>query len=146
MTRSTAAPADDAGAVQPMAPSEVGVEVQRDPERIARLMGERLDRAETLDALFAVTSGTTSDDLIGKVFEVLAVEWDAYESDGGLVPLAIVSAVDKSTGEKAEWATTAAMLTRFIRRAEVLGLLPFTARIEGKRTRSGQTALNFVKP
>lgn len=132
--------------LQPMAPSEVGLTTVRDPERIARLMGERIDRAKTLDQLFAVTAGTTSDDLIGRTYEILSVEWDAYEADQGLVPLALVSAIDYSNGEQAEWATTASMLTRFIRRAEVLNLLPFTARIEGRRTRSGQTALNFVRP
>ena len=146
MTKPTETPAADTGDLQPMAASEVGVTVQRDPERIARLMAERMDRAETLDEMFAVTAGSTSDDLIGKTFELLAVEWDAYEADQGVIPLAIVTAIDKSTGDKVEWATTAGMLTRFLRRAEVTGNIPFTARVEGRKTRSGQTALNFVKP
>lgn len=136
-------PAED---VQPMAASEVGVTMVRDPARIAELMGGRLDRAETLDAMFDALEGQTSDQLVGRTFEVLSVEWDGYESDTGLIPLAIVTAVDKADGKPTEFATTGGMLTRFIRNAEVRGFLPFTARIVEKTTRSGQKALNFARP
>lgn len=146
MANKPIATSDEPGDVSPMSMSEVQVSVKRDPEKIARMMGERLDAAETLDDLFNATSGNTSDELIGKTIEVLGVEWDAYEADSGVIPLAIVTARNVATNEPMEFASTAAMLTRFIRAAEVKGWIPFTARIEGKKTRSGQTALNFVRP
>lgn len=146
MTKEVTADVVAAEEIEPMAMSEIGITVQRDPTRIAALMAGRYEHADTLDAMFAVTEGNTSARLVGKTFEILSVEWDAFESDTGLIPLAIVDSVDKATGKREEWATTGGMLTRFIRAAEVKGFLPFTARIEEKLTRSGQKALNFVRP
>ena len=61
------------------------------------------------------------------------------------IPLAICQAVDLTTGEETEFATTAGVLTMFIRRAELIGAIPFDAKIVGKKTANGQTALNFER-
>ena len=66
-------------------------------------------------------------------------------SPTGVVPLAICQAVDLTTGEETEFATTGGVLTMFIRRAELIGAIPFDAKIVGKKTASGQTALNFER-
>lgn len=119
---------------------------ERDPELVTRKMGDRILAAESLDALFDALEGNNSQRLIGKTVEITAVDWDEYETESGPIPLAACTAIDCSTGEEMEFATTAQMLTRFIFKAETLGAMPFKVRIEGKKTRSGQTALNFVRP
>lgn len=110
----------------------------------ARLVG-RMVKAESLDELFAVMEGTLSRDLIGQAVDVRSVSWQPYESDRGVIPLAVVEAVKIETGELVEFATTSDALVYFLRRAEVIGALPFAARITARKTKSGQTALNFTK-
>lgn len=120
--------------------------LEQDPLAVTARFAERFARAETLEDLFNVLEGNTSKDLIGHTLEVQAVSWVPFESDRGVIPNAICTAVDTATGELFEFATTSSVLTMFIRRAELVGALPFTARIAGKKTRSGQTALNFERP
>lgn len=119
---------------------------ERDPEAVTRRMVDRMFKTKNIDEMFDALSGTSSDELVGKTIEVKSVEWDVYESDKGPIPLAVVGAVDQTDGELFEFVTTSPMLTSFIRQAEVLSLIPFKARIEGKKTRSGREALNFVRP
>lgn len=119
--------------------------VEQDPAAVADRFTRRFLQAETLEDLFGVLDGNTSKDLVGKVLEVQAVEWVPFESDHGVIPNAICTATDTETGEVIEFATTSMMLTMFIRRAELLGALPFTARITSKKTRNGQNALNFER-
>lgn len=135
----------------------VGTDViQYDPELFPQLLSqdtaavtarfaERFLKAESLDDLFNVLQGNSSQDMVGRRVRILGVSWAPYESDRGVIPLAIADAVDIDTGETVEFATTSAMLTMFIRKAELIGELPFEARITAKKTRSGQTALNFER-
>lgn len=106
---------------------------------------QRFTRAETIDDLFDVLEGNTSKTLVGTKLRLESVQWAPYESDRGVIPNAICKAVNLSTGEEFEFATTSGVLTMFIRRAELIGAIPFEARIAGKKTSNGQTALNFER-
>jgi len=117
--------------------------IDQDPRAVQARFAARFAKAETIEDLFGVLKGTSSQDLVGRTVEIISVEWAPYESDDGIIPLAVCNAVDVATGEVQEFATTAASLTVFIRRAEVIGAMPFRARITEKLTRSGQKALNF---
>lgn len=116
-----------------------------DADNVRARFAERFMRAETIDDLFDVLSGNTSKDLAGRKMRVLSVAWAPYESDRGVIPLAICNAADLKTGDVFEFATTSEVLTMFIRRAELIGELPFEAQIAKKLTRNGQTALNFER-
>lgn len=117
----------------------------RDPEAVTRRMAGRMLGAASLDALYDATKGVTSDELDGRAIEVESVEWQQYESDRGPIPQAVVAAVDLSTGEAFEFVTTATMLVTFLYQAQKLDALPFRARIAGKKTKGGNTALNFER-
>jgi len=122
------------------------VNVQKaDPEAATRRMSERMLGAETLDALYDSTKGTTSDELAGKSIEVRGVFWQSYESDRGEIPQAVVDAVDLMTGDVFEFVTTATMLVTFLYKAQQLGAIPFKTRIASKKTKSGRDALNFER-
>lgn len=115
------------------------------PETTLARMGARYDKADTLDDLFDALEGSTSKMLVGRKFNFLRVSWQPYESDKGVIPQAVCEVVDLDSGEDDEFVTTAYMLVRFLRRAQVIGALPFAARIVAKRTKRGQTALNFER-
>jgi len=115
------------------------------PEAILQRMGERYNSAETIDDLFAALEGKSSDAMVGRKFRFLGVSWSPYQADSGIIPLATCDVIDLDTGEQTEFVTTAYMLVRFIRRAIQIGAMPFEARIVGKKTNSGQTALNFER-
>ena len=117
----------------------------RDPEAVTRRMADRMMAADSLDALYDSTKGVTSDELDGKAIEVTSVEWQQYESDRGPIPQAVVQAIDLITGEVFEFVTTATMLVAFLYKAQQLQALPFRARIAGKKTKGGNTALNFER-
>ena len=119
--------------------------VEQDPDEVRLRFAARFMRSETIDDLFNVLQGNTSDKMVGRTIEVREVAWSPYESDRGIIPLAVCQAVDVSTGEILEFATTSDMLTMFIRRAELVKALPFDAKIASKRTRNGQNALNFER-
>jgi hypothetical protein len=119
--------------------------LDQDPAEVSKRFARRFQQAESLDDLFNVLEGNTSKDLVGHTVEITGVAWAPYESDRGIIPLAVCEAVDQHSGEVIEFATTSEMLTLFIRRAEIIGAIPFTARVAGKKTRSGQTALNFER-
>jgi len=120
-----------------------------DPEAVAQRMAKRVQSADTLDDLFDSLTGKSSDQLVGKRYEFREVAWQPYEAtrDGEtkVIPLALCEVVDLDTGEADEFVTTAFMLTQFLRRAQVIGALPFRAKIVEKTTRSGQSALNFER-
>lgn len=120
--------------------------LNQDPEEVRKRFAARFMKAESLEDLFRVLEGNVSRDLVGRTLEVRGVSWAPYESDRGVIPLAVCEAVDISTGESVEFATTSEALTMFVRRAQLLEQLPFRARIAEKLTRSGQTALNFERP
>ncbi len=118
---------------------------EQDPEEVQARFARRFQQAQSLEDLFSVLEGTSSQDLVGHVLEIRGVQWAPYGSDRGTIPLAICDAVNLGTGEAIEFATTSGMLTVFIRQAELIGALPFKARISEKLTRSGQKALNFER-
>lgn len=118
---------------------------ERDPAAMEARMARRFEHAGTIDDLFGALEGRTSQDMVGRVLEIRAVEWWPYQSDRGTIPMAVCDAVDVQTGEVVEFPTTSMALTAFIKRAEVIGALPFTARVVKRQTRSGQTALNFER-
>jgi len=119
--------------------------LDQDPAAVRQRFAKRFMEANTIDALFDVLNGQTSKDMVGRRVQILRVAWAPFESERGVIPLAICDAADVETGEALEFVTTSEALTMFIRRAELIGELPFNARIAEKRTRSGQTALNFER-
>lgn len=119
--------------------------LDQDPQAVTARFAQRFLQAESLEDLFNVLEGNSSKNMVGRKLEIQAVAWAPYESDRGVIPNAICTAADLETGEVVEFATTSQVLTMFIRRAEMVGALPFQARIAGKKTRSGQTALNFER-
>jgi hypothetical protein len=119
--------------------------IEANPEAVRDRLKARFRSAESVDELFDALSGQTSDAMIGRRFEFLGVEWQPYESDSGVIPLATCDVVDLDTGKPTEFVTTATMLVEFLRRVELLGAFPFKARIAGKKTRNNQTALNFER-
>lgn len=120
--------------------------LDQDPLAVQERFAKRFAAAENMDDLFNVLTGNLSKDLVGRKVEIRQVAWAPFESDRGVIPLAICQAFDLDGGHELEFATTASSLTMFIRRAEVLKSLPFQVRIAAKKTRSGQTALNFERP
>ena len=119
--------------------------INQDPREVAARFAKRFMAAETIDDLFNVLDGNTSQSLVGRRVQIRAVAWAPYQSDAGIIPLAVCDAADVETGEALEFATTSQALTMFVRRAELIGALPFNARITETKTRSGQTALNFER-
>lgn len=117
-----------------------------DPTDVRERMARRFLAAETVDDLFDVMAGSTTKDMVGRKIRVLEVAWAPYESDRGIIPLAVCQAADLDTGEALEFATTSDYCTMFIRRAELIGSLPVDVKITSRKTRSGQTALNFERP
>jgi len=136
---------DTALLVQAKLSSEFGDVAIVEPEAIMTRMAGRLHKADSIDELFGALTGKSSDELDGNSFRFLGVEWQPYESAKGTIPLAVCDVVDLATGEADEFVTTAFMLVNFLRRAQVIGAYPFEARIVGKKTNRGQTALNFER-
>ena len=120
-------------------------EMERDPDRVQREIVARMFAADSIADLFDTFEGKNSKQLEGRRFEVQSVKWDIYHADKGDLPLALVSAIDLDTGESIDFPTTAPALTAFIRKCEIAGWLPFRAKITGKLTKGGQTALNFER-
>jgi hypothetical protein len=116
-----------------------------DPDDANRRFADRFQRAEDLDDLFDVLSGNNTKGMIGRRVEVQAVEWQAFQSERGVIPNGICLAADIDTGEVLEFATTSGFCTMFLRKAELLGLLPIKLKITEKVTKSGQKAINFEK-
>jgi hypothetical protein len=119
--------------------------LDQDPAAVTERFAKRFLAAESLDDLFNVLEGNSSKNMVGRELRINAVAWAPYESDQGIIPNAICTAADLSTGEVLEFATTSQMITMFIRKAELLQELPFDARITSKKTRSGRTALNLER-
>ncbi len=117
----------------------------QDPLKANLKFAERFGRAETLDDLFNVLSGTSTQDIVGRKVQILDVDWQAYQADDGVIPNAICQGVDLDTGEVLEFATTSGMCTMFIRKAELLGLLPVSVKIVENLTTNNRKALNFEK-
>ena len=117
----------------------------RDPRDVQASFTRRFAKATSLDDLFDVLEGNNTRGMVGRKIEVREVAWQPYESDDGVIPLAIVTAADLDSGELMEFATTSGFITLFIRMAEILGELPFKAKVTEKKTRSGKMALNLAR-
>jgi hypothetical protein len=118
---------------------------ESDSSAASNRIAQRMLKAESVDDLFDVLDGNSSDDLVGKSFEIQGVAWQLYNSDRGDIPQAVVEAVDLATGEATEFVTTGGMLVYFLRRVEMLGQFPFKAKIVEKTTKRGNKALNFER-
>ena len=117
----------------------------QDPQETESRFAGRFKRAETLDDLFSVMSGNSTQTMIGRRLEIQEVDFVAYQADDGVIPNAICLAADIDSGEVLEFATTSGFCTKFLRKAQLLGLLPVKVKITSTLTRSGQNALNFEK-
>ena len=117
----------------------------QDPLEANSRFAARFERAENLDDLFGVLSGNSTQNMVGRRIEIQDVDWIAYQADQGVIPNAICLAADIDSGEVLEFATTSGMCTMFIRKAELLGLLPVRVKIVEKVTKSGNRALNFER-
>jgi len=116
-----------------------------DPAEVSKRMGDRVLGAGSLDELFDALSGNTSDALIGRSFQFNDVIFQPYKATRGIIPAAVCDVTDLSTGEASEFWTSGDMVVKFLYRAKTLGAFPFKARLVGKKTNSGQTALNFER-
>lgn len=119
--------------------------LSQDPIAVMQRFAARFMQAKTLDQLFDVLSGNTAQALVGRRLQITQVAWAPFESDNGIIPNAICQAADVETGEVLEFATTSQGLAMFIRRAELIGALPFNVKIAAVKTRGGNTALNFER-
>ena len=117
----------------------------QDPLEANSRFAARFERAENLDDLFGVLSGNSTQNMVGRRIEIQDVDWIAYQADQGVIPNAICLAADIDSGEVLEFATTSGMCTMFIRKAQLLGLLPVRVKIVEKVTKSGNRALNFER-
>lgn len=120
--------------------------LSQDPLAVMQRFARRFMAAESLDALFDVLSGNTAQALVGRRLQISQVAWAPFTSDRGIIPNAICQASDIETGEVLEFATTSEALTMFIRRAELIGALPFNVKVAAVKTKGGNTALNFERP
>jgi hypothetical protein len=119
--------------------------LDQDPEAVRERFAKRFMAAESIDDLFSVLEGNTTKDLVGRKLRIHGVSWAPFESDRGVIPNAICDAADLDTGEMLEFATTGEQCVLFLRKAELLGVIPFDARIVSKKTRNGYNALNFER-
>lgn len=117
--------------------------LDQDPQAVKDRFTKRFAAANSMEDLFSVLQGTSSKDMVGRKVRITGVSWAPYESEHGVIPLAVCDAVDLDTGEVTEFATTGDMLVKFIRRAELIDAIPFEVRITSKKTRNGFNALNF---
>jgi hypothetical protein len=117
----------------------------QDPQDMGRKLGERMNRAKSLDDLFGVLEGSSTKNMIGRKVEILEVDFYAYQADEGVIPNGICQAVDIDTGEVLEFATTSGFCTAFLKKAQLLELFPVKVKITETLTRSGQKAINFEK-
>lgn len=135
---------DDTGVLENLKAAFPNIAENDSSEASARI-AQRMLKAESVDDLFDVLDGNSSDKLVGKSLTINGVTWQLYKSDRGDIPQAVVDAVDKSTGEVTEFVTTGGMLVYFLRRVEMLGKFPFDAKITEKTTKRGNKALNFER-
>ena len=119
--------------------------LDQDPEAVRARFAKRFANANSIDDLFDVLSGNTTKDLVGRSVRVTGVSWAPYESDRGIIPLAVCDAADLKTGEVLEFATTSESIVHFVRRAELIEAFPFDVKITSTKTRNGYNALNFER-
>ena len=119
--------------------------LDQDPQEVQARFAKRFAAAKTIDDLFSVLEGNTANTLVGRSLKITGVAWAPYESDRGVIPLAVCEAADLKTGEVLEFATTSDQMVLFIRQAEIIGAIPFDAKIASKKTRNGFNALNFER-
>lgn len=117
----------------------------QDPLEFEARSAERFKRAGSLDDLFEVMGGNSAQKMVGRRLEVQEVDFVAYQADDGVIPNAICLAVDIDSSEVLEFSTTSGFHTKFLRKAQLLGLLPVKLKITETLTKSGQKALNFEK-
>ena len=124
-----------------------GLEASNDTTAVVQRMIDRTMRAESLDELFSVREGNSSDQFVGRTIEFQQVSFDMYRTDEGrLIPIASISGKDIKTGESLEFVSTAAAVTSFLYRAAQLDALPFAARMVEKATKRGQKAIVLERP
>jgi hypothetical protein len=118
----------------------------QDPAEIGRKAASRIGMAKSSDELFDVFGGQSASQLIGRRLEIHDVDFVAYQSDQGIVPNGICSAVDIDNGEVLQFAVTSIVCTAQLRRAQLAGWLPWKVKIAEKLTTNNQKALNFERP
>lgn len=118
----------------------------QDPQDMGVKLGERMNRAQSLSDLWGALKGNSTQTMIGRKLEILDVDFYAYQADDGVIPNAICQAVDLDTGEILEFATTSGFCTAFLRKAQLLDLLPVKVKITETLTKGGNKAINFEQP
>jgi hypothetical protein len=121
------------------------IEVAEDPLAIQKSIVARVFQATSLDELFGVWEAKTSDQLEDMTVKVLDAEFSTYTPVDGNGPMPLARVTYESNDKQDTFITTSPNLTSFIAQAQNLQALPFTAKIVGSRTRSGQTALHFER-
>lgn len=118
----------------------------RDPFAVQVDIVNRLLAATTLEELFAVHEGDNSQRLVGHTLRLSAVAWDTFDSDNGPIPMAKITATDVDTDTVEDFRSTSLNITAFTRVCEREKLFPVVVKVEGVKTRQGQTALKFSRP
>jgi hypothetical protein len=117
--------------------------ISQDPEAVMARFAEQFMAAKTVEEVFAVLDGNSATRLYGEVVEIRSVAWAPYQTEDGVIPNAIIEAVNMHTGEQVQFSNTGRLSNMQLRRVELIGGLPLKVRVVGKRTAGGQTATNF---
>jgi hypothetical protein len=119
--------------------------VPADPVDAALDILLRASRATTPAALWATWSSDATKLMVDNPLEIQKVEWGTYEGAEGAVPAARITAASLTTGEVEHHFTTARGLTTFLRKAELLSMLPLKMNVGSTKTTAGYTVY-FPKP
>ena len=140
-------PADEKEAVGLIGKAFAGAEAivlpEHDPEAQQALIIGRLLRGGSLEDMFDVFEAPSIKVYANKVVTIDNVSWAAYDSDRGPVPQAHFTVQVRGEDTKKDCRATSPNITAFIYNAEKMGLIPFTARVVGDATDSGNEALHF---
>jgi len=116
-----------------------------DPEEVTRRIIAQVLGAKSLDDVDAPWQANDMKAVNGHVFRIDGVTFTEYESERGVVPMARVSAVDKSTGEAMEWRSTATSVVAQLVAIHNLDGYGTDWRVVGAKTRSGNTAYHLER-
>lgn len=121
------------------------VDAKSDAEAAQDNILKRMAKAQSLDDLFGVFEGKSSQLLVGKVVTVTDFElgWYTPRDRDTRIRSATIIATEGET--ELDFFTTAPNLVGFCIMAKNIGAVPFTAKIASDTTRAGFNALRFER-
>jgi hypothetical protein len=125
-----------------------GVEVldsKTDAEAAQDNILKRMAKAQSLDDLFGVFEGKSSQLLVGKVVTVTDFELGWYTPRDRDTRIRSATILCSEDDKELDFFTTAPNLVGFCIMAKSIGAVPFTAKIASDTTRAGFNALRFER-